>query len=70
MMATISTKTKNQLIWKYGQPQLTESGEELVYWSEAPTDFMATYSKEEMCQLIDGTVADAKELGIETEPPG
>ncbi len=29
----------------------------------------STYTKEEMSHLIDGTVADAKDLGIETIPP-
>ena len=79
---TISkAKAKNVLICKYGQPQLLPDGSMMVYKTNAPEEFMweqetihclpvkyednATFYK----VLIDGTVADAKELGIETITP-
>jgi hypothetical protein len=93
---TISkARAKNILICKYGQPQLLQDGDIMVYKTNAPQEFMLeqesihcipikytddatfykiyrgshTYDTKEMSLLIDGTVADAKELGIETLPP-
>ena len=93
---TISkAKAKNILICKYGQPQLLPDGDNMIYKTNAPVEFMAelesihsipvkysddatfykiyrgssTYDTKEMSLLIDGTVADAKELDIETISP-
>lgn len=93
---TISkARAKNELICKYGQPQLLPDGNIMVYKTNAPVEFMQeqesihcipvkflddatfykiyrgshTYDTKEMALLIDGTVADAKELDIETITP-
>lgn len=97
---TISkARSKNELICKYGQPELLPDGSPMVYKTNAPVEYMLelesihcipvkydvedgveltvykiyrgshTYNTKEMSVLIDGTVEDAKELGIETKTP-
>ena len=72
---TISkAKAKNVLICRYGQPQLLPDGSIMVKYEAAATFYKVyrgshTYDTKEMSALIDGTVADAKELGIETATP-
>lgn len=93
VLATPFAEIKNSLISRYGQPELLEDGNQLMYSSPAPVDFMMkqeaihtapvgyddttgqtlyavyrgvhTYSKEEMGRLIDGTVSEAMQLGID-----
>ena len=92
-------RTKNILICRYGQPELLEDGNAIVYETKAPVSYMLekedihaipcgyrqingtekisyriyrgshTYDTYEMSKLIDGTIAEARELGIETLPP-
>ena len=88
-------RVKNELIAKYGQPLLLATGEQVIYKSNAPVEYMLEqefihaypckmdgavtfykiyrgsheYNTKEMAELIDGTVAEAKELGIETMTP-
>ena len=92
-------RAKNELITKYGQPELLEDGNALIYKTNAPVEYMLeletihsipikfteengkevvfyklyrgshTYNSKEMSDLIEGTVADAKELDIETLTP-
>ena len=97
---TISkARSKNELICKYGQPELLPDGSPMIYKTNAPVDYMLelesihcipvkygiengkevvfykiyrgshTYDTKEMSVLIDGTVEDAKELGIDTITP-
>lgn len=90
---------KNNLISEYGQVQMLPDGEQMIYKTNAPEEYMkqletihtkcvkvteengknvyfyrvyrgsSTYNSEEMAKLIQGTVDEAKELGIETLTP-
>ena len=90
---------KNNLISEYGQVQMLPDGNQMIYKTNAPEEFMkqqetihtkcvkvieengknvyfyrvyrgsSTYNSEEMARLIQGTVDEAKELGIETLTP-
>lgn len=92
-------KSKNILIARYGQYELLEDEEPIVYKTNAPVEYMLelenvhffpcgstyengkelifyhvyrgshTYDSYEMSKLIEGTVSEAKELGIETATP-
>lgn len=91
--------TKNELIAQYGQVQYLANGEQMVYQTPAPTEYMMeleaihtkcyeitaengvvlykyrvyrgshTYNTEEMAKLIEGTIYQASQLGIETLTP-
>ena len=92
-------RCKNHLIASYGQVMYLDTGEPLVYKTNAPPDFCLeletphlqlvrtdwengkavyfyrmyrgshTYDTKEMSRLIDGTIAECKEQGIETMTP-
>ena len=92
-------RCKNHLIASYGQVMYLESGEPLVYKTNAPPEFCLeletphlalvrtdwengktvyfyrmyrgshTYDSLEMSRLIDGTIAECKDQGIETMTP-
>ena len=63
----ISTaRAKNILLARYGEPELLPSGDILYYKIMRGSH---TYNTAEMARLIDGTVSEAKDLGIETLSP-
>lgn len=92
-------RMKNQLIGDYGKIMRTPDGEEMIYKTNAPVEFMQEcerphtrliktkeekgktvyfyrlyentedYTSLDMSRLIEGTIADCKDQGIETLPP-
>ena len=73
-MAISKARCKNILIGRYGQPELLDDGSEAVMKANVPVEWIYrgshTYDTKEMSALIDGTVAEAKDQGIETITPG
>lgn len=90
---------KNMMIADYGQPEIDDDGEVIIYKTNAPPSYMEdqehihtklvkvtvendknvyfyrvnrgthTYNSAEMSKLIDGTVQECKNVGIETATP-
>ena len=90
---------KNMMIADYGQPEIDDNGEVIIYKTNAPPSYMEdqehihtklikvtvendknvyfyrvnrgthTYNSAEMSKLIDGTVQECKNVGIETATP-